>query len=68
MLIFLPVAFTGLSYAKGHHSTEFKNKIEEKIVAFKNKKYFTSKHQRMLAQKDEEIQKLREELFLCQNK
>lgn len=71
MLFFVPIAYFGLSMAKGEQPSSFVERVKAKIQGIKN--YRPSFKQddedlyKQLISKEEEIQKLREELFQCQN-
>jgi hypothetical protein len=71
MLFFIPIAYFGLSMAKGEHPSSFVERVKAKIQGIKNFKPSLKQDDddiyKQLISKEEEIQKLREELFQCQN-
>ncbi len=72
MVFFLPIAYFGLSMAKGEGPEKILNRMKSKIHDFKLNRSSSSTEPeqdlyKRLTLKDEEIQKLREELFKCQN-
>ncbi len=73
MIIFLPITYFGVSMVKGKSFDEVMNQITQKISNVFDKKgnkgnlNIDEDTLQMLSKKDEEIQKLREELFICNN-
>ncbi len=72
MLFFIPIAYFGLSMAKGESPDSFVQKIKNKIENVKGFKFSENRKNDVdfnatISKKDEEIQKLKEELFHCQN-
>jgi hypothetical protein len=72
MVFFLPVAYFGLSMAKGEGPKSILNRMKSKIQDIKYINASANSNQdqdlyKQLTQKDEEIQKLREELFKCES-
>jgi hypothetical protein len=73
MLFFLPIVYFGLSIAKGDNPESFIEKVKSKITNFKLSRSSSGESEnddlyKKMQLKDEEIQKLREDLFQCQNK
>jgi hypothetical protein len=73
MAVFLTISYFGISMFKGQSFDEILQNVKNKVsnVGFstsKNQVNVDEKTLLIIAEKDAEIQKLREELFICNNK
>ncbi len=72
MVFFIPIAYFGLSMAKGEGSQNFVDRMKSKIQNLRQLGSSSADQEvdlyKQLNLKDEEIQKLREELFKCNQK
>ncbi|MBK8698915.1 MAG: hypothetical protein IPN29_05000 [Saprospiraceae bacterium] len=70
MLIFIPLAYLGITAVKGESPKQFITEIKQKVQDMKNNVSQSSDTDeeliRTISKKDEEIQQLREQLFKCE--